>query len=554
MYNENIDLDDETTSSGGFDFNSFYNNNKKLIWVLIGIIIFIIFVSMITSCGRTTPSDNNQENTNLEPALVLNNKSETVTIGSSKQIFASVTNYPNALITYSSSDENIATVSSSGLITGKNLGTVTINVVYVHNNAKVYREECLVTVSLGNDTIKLSSVTMPDGDLIMGINSRFELSNKIIISPNGAYIYQKHYESSNPNVVTVDENGVVKSLSEGTAYITLTVNNTFECKIKVIVLNQNINAEIVNGPESITIASGLIKLKLSEKKKIDYTVTPANANTLGIVFTSSNPNVVNVNNYGEITGLSEGSSTVTVTTPSGVSSKTIVEVSKYGDEVVVESVSYSQTQINLTQGSSYSIDPIIKPLDAVDKTLTFTSSNPTVVSVTPSNGISAIITANSVGTATIKFTSSNGKSGTVIVNVSGNNNYNNNNYNNGGSSNNGSSSSNDDNNSSSSSSNVKYATITSSVSNISILSSSYTTFKISANTKGTFYLSTSRSEISYPSSQKKTIKVDADEEVEVKVQGSKSVNFDVNGYVNIKFVPSDSSLKEANKIIKVVIK
>ena len=523
MYNENIDLDDETTSSGGFDFNSFYNNNKKLIWVLIGIIIFIIFVSMITSCGRTTPSDNNQENTNLEPALVLNNKSETVTIGSSKQIFASVTNYPNALITYSSSDENIATVSSSGLITGKNLGTVTINVVYVHNNAKVYREECLVTVSLGNDTIKLSSVTMPDGNLIMGINSRFELSNKIIISPNGAYIYQKHYESSNPNVVTVDENGVVKSLSEGTAYITLTVNNTFECKIKVIVLNQNINAEIVNGPESITIASGF-------------------------------PNVVNVNNYGEITGLSEGSSTVTVTTPSGVSSKTIVEVSKYGDEVVVESVSYSQTQINLTQGSSYSIDPIIKPLDAVDKTLTFTSSNPTVVSVTPSNGISAIITANSVGTATIKFTSSNGKSGTVIVNVSGNNNYNNNNYNNGGSSNNGSSSSNDDNNSSSSSSNVKYATITSSVSNISILSSSYTTFKISANTKGTFYLSTSRSEISYPSSQKKTIKVDADEEVEVKVQGSKSVNFDVNGYVNIKFVPSDSSLKEANKIIKVVIK
>ena len=90
MYNENIDLEEESGYNGGFDFKGFYNNNKKLIWVLLGIIIFIIFVSMITSCGRTSGDSNNQDN-GSEPIVVIDNKNEIITIGSSRQISASVT-------------------------------------------------------------------------------------------------------------------------------------------------------------------------------------------------------------------------------------------------------------------------------------------------------------------------------------------------------------------------------------------------------------------------------------------------------------------------------
>ena len=567
MYNENIDLEDETESSNGFDFKSFYNNNKKLIWVLLGIIIFIIFVSMITSCGRTS-NNGNTKNNEEEPTLVLNNKNEIIAIGSSKQITASVTNYPNAFIMYSSNNPNIATISSNGLVTGKGIGTTTINAVYIHSGNKVLREECLVTVTPGSNSEKVSSIDLPDGDLVMGVGKTFDLSDKLVINPYNAYVYQKHFASKDKNIVKVESNGMVKALREGTTYIDISINNTFETKIKVIVLNKNINSEIVEGPSAINIESNLIKLKVNQSKKIKYTTTPSNINANTLTWTSSNPNIVTVNNNGEIKGLSEGSSTITVTSSNGISSKTIVEVSQYGDDVLIDTISYSQSVINLTTGATFSIVPTITPTNASNKTLTFTSSNPSVVQVTSTGGISAIVTAINPGTATIIFQSSNGKQGSCIINVTGNNynnsSYNNYNYNNGGSNNN-SSYSNDNNsssnsntssnnNSNSSSTNtLKYASITINPSSLSLLSSSYTTFKIKANMNGTFELSTSRSEIYFPSNQAKIINVSEGEEVSIQVRGSKKGTSSITGYIHVKFTPSDTSIKHLYKNIDVTV-
>ena len=568
MYNENIDLDDEIESGNGFNFKDFYYNNKKLIWLLLGIIIFIIFFFFLTSCGRREVQDNNKENNGqqtLEPVLVLNNKNENITVGSSKQISATVTNYPNAFIMYSSSNESVATVTSSGLITGKSSGTAIIYAVYVHNSNKVLREECYVTVSGGRSDVKINSISFPEGDLIMGIGSTYDLGDKLIIDPyiadpTSSYIYQKHFASNNSGVASVGNDGKVKALASGTTYVTVSINNVFESKIKVIVLNQNLTADIIKGPEAITIPTGLIKLKLSETKQIDYNVSPAGVSMNYFTWTSSNTSVATVNSKGEVRGLSEGSSTITLTAPNGVSSKTIVEVSKYGDDVMVESVSCNPNTISLNVGGTSTINPVVTPNNAINKTLTFTSSNPSVVSVTSSNGVSAAIMANRAGTATISFTSSNGKVGTVTVNVIDNNynNYNNNNNNNnyyygGGSSSSGSSSNSGSSGSSSSTSTVKYARITASTDKITMLSSSYTKFKIKANVAGTFKLGTSRSEIYYPSNQAKTINVGADEEIEIRVQATKRVSSSIDGYVMIDFIPSDSSIKRITKQISVTV-
>lgn len=562
MYNENIDLDDEVESSNGFNFKDFYYNNKKLIWLLLGIIIFIIFVSMITSCGRRDVQDNkeNNEQQTLEPVLVLNNKNENITVGSSKQISATVTNYPNAFIMYSSSNESVATVTSSGLITGKSAGTAIIYVVYAHNSNKVLREECYVTVSGGRRDVKINSISFPDGDLIMGIGSTYDLGDKLIIDPyiadpTSSYIYQKHFDSNNSGVASVGKDGKVKAIASGTTYVTVSINNVFESKIKVIVLNQNLTADIIKGPEAITIPTGLIKLKLSETKQIDYNVSPAGVSMNYFTWTSSNTSVATVNSKGEVRGISEGSSTITLTAPNGVSSKTIVEVSKYGDDVMVESISCNPNTISLNVGGTSTINPVVTPNNAINKTLTFTSSDPSIVSITSSNGVSAAIMANRAGTATISFASSNGKVGTVTVNVIDNNTNNNNNnyYYGGSSSSSGSSGNSGSSGSSSSTSTVRYARITTSTDKITILSSSYTKFNIKANVAGTFKLSTSRSEIYYPSGQAKTINASADEEIEIRVQATKSVSSNVDGWIIIDFTPSDSSIKRITKNIKVTV-
>lgn len=572
MYNENIDLEEEEESSG-FNFKDFYENNKKLIWLLLGVIIFIILISIITSGGSSNENQEEKPKENLTPILTLDKQSASVSVGSSIQLHASVENYPGAFIMYSSADQNIATVNSTGVVTGKNVGTTRIYAVYIHSSNQVYREECIVSVSIGSDTAKLTSVSLPDGDLIMGVGTNFDLGDKLILTPSNAYIYQKHYESSNSSIVTVDEKGIVKALTVGTATITVEANNTYHYKIKVNVVSKTNNNGIYSGPDSVSITQGLIKLKLNETKRVEYTMTPSNSSVQSLTWTSSNSDVVSVNESGDIKGLKEGSATVTVTAPNGANSKTVVEVSQYGNSIVVESLSYKESTITLAVGASYSIDPTISPSNATDKSLTFTSSNSSIVSVTPTGGgTTAIITAHSLGTAIITFKSSNGVMGNVTVIVSDNT-YNNGGSNSGynggsnsgssgsssGSSSSGSSSSGSSSGSSSSSgsqstSTVKYAIITPNPTSLTLYSSSYTKFKVKANVKGTFELSTSRNEIYFGSGQSTKISANANQDIEITVRASKNSSDTISGYVMIDFTPADSSIKKTSKNVKVTVK
>ncbi len=84
---------------------------------------------------------------------------------------------------------------------------------------------------------------------------------------------------------------------------------------------------------------------------------------------------------------------------------------KYMD-VEVTKVTLSPSSLNLTVGNSGKLAATVTPSDATDKTLTWTSSNTSVATV--SDGT---VTAKAAGTATITATSVNGKSGTATVTV-----------------------------------------------------------------------------------------------------------------------------------------
>ncbi len=80
----------------------------------------------------------------------------------------------------------------------------------------------------------------------------------------------------------------------------------------------------------------------------------------------------------------------------------------------VENIVISKTDVNLTVGGTYNIVAIVSPSTAVDKTLTYISSDSSVVSV-DSTGL---VKANSIGDATITIMSNNGKQATLNVSVS----------------------------------------------------------------------------------------------------------------------------------------
>ena len=80
----------------------------------------------------------------------------------------------------------------------------------------------------------------------------------------------------------------------------------------------------------------------------------------------------------------------------------------------VESITLSKSSVNLAKGHSTTVTATIAPTNATNKTVTWTTSNKSVATV--SNGK---ITAVGVGKATVTTKTSNGKTATVTVNVKG---------------------------------------------------------------------------------------------------------------------------------------
>ena len=160
-----------------------------------------------------------------------------------------------------------------------------------------------------------------------------------------------------------------------------------------------------------------------------YTVVPDNTDREKLIWESSNPDVLKVNENGKITGLKEGQATITVSSINGTKDK-------IDDIVPVSDISLSVSEISLTAGQSQTITPIVVPDNASTKVLSFTSTDNSVATVSPNEtGTQATITAVSVGYTSIIIRSSNNieKRLNVIVTSSSSNNNSNSGQNNGSS-------------------------------------------------------------------------------------------------------------------------
>lgn len=128
------------------------------------------------------------------------------------------TSFPSsAKVTWSTSDKKIATVSSTGKVTGVKKGTATITAKITYNG-KTYKDTCKVTVK--NPALNVTSKTMYNsGTLQLEVNGG---SGKIT------------YSTSDKAIATVSSSGKVKALKKGKCTITAKRNGvTMKCEITV---------------------------------------------------------------------------------------------------------------------------------------------------------------------------------------------------------------------------------------------------------------------------------------------------------------------------------
>ena len=162
------------------------------------------------------------------------------------------------------------------------------------------------------------TVTEPDLSLIEGTTAVLEYT----VEPSDASNKAVSFSSSNEDVAKVDKNGKVTAVAPGAATITITTKDGgYTAKVIVTVLPEG--SEIGPGGHGSSAVTGVIldrsELKI-EEGTYDYlvaTVLPETAANKAVEWESSKPAVAIVNDNGEVSAITQGSATITVTTKEG---------------------------------------------------------------------------------------------------------------------------------------------------------------------------------------------------------------------------------------------
>ena len=247
--------------------------------------------------------------------------------------------------------------------------------------------------------IAVKSVELDYEELTLTIGDSETLT--VTINPANAENQNVVWSSSNKAVASVD-GGKITTHSVGKATITVTAEDG-GVKASCVVTVKEIAVE------SVTLDRTKLTLTVGGSATLTASVKPDNAANKKVAWSSSNKAVASVNG-GKVTAVSAGSATITATTDDGSKKATCVVTV---NEITVESVTLNESNLTLTVGESATLTASVKPDNAANKKVTWSSSNKAVASV---NG--GKVTAISAGSATITATTDDGgKKATCVITV-----------------------------------------------------------------------------------------------------------------------------------------
>lgn len=325
------------------------------------------------------------------------NNTDTITVGESLdlQVELSPKNATNTKIKWSSSDENIATVYD-GKVLAKKKGEVTITAKI--DGVKTERK--FVVKDKKNELLKIQLNTVYSnifvGDKLQLVATAY---------PVGYAVDGIKWSSSNTNVATVSSTGLVVSKRNGEAVITASLDGKI-AKATIIVNNKNVSVTGV----SVTPTS--TSLNVGASVTLNANITPNNASNKNVTWTSSDSTIASVSSKGVVTGKKRGTVVITVKTNDGnMTAKITIKVLQPVTQVTLNS-KIGTKYLNETD-KTILLKATISPIDADDKRLTWSSSNPDIAKVDTKGKVTALLP----GQATITVKASSGVKATFTINV-----------------------------------------------------------------------------------------------------------------------------------------
>lgn len=160
---------------------------------------------------------------------------------------------------------------------------------------------------------------------------------------------------------------------------------------------------------NVSISPVTLSLEIGATGKLEATVSPSDATDNTVSWNSSNPGVATVSSDGTVTGVAEGTASVTASA-GGKRASCQVTVSK--KVIAVTSVTLDKTEGELLEGETLQLTVTVKPDDATDKSVVWSTDKKDVAKVSDSG----LVTAVSEGEATVTA-SAGGESATCVVTV-----------------------------------------------------------------------------------------------------------------------------------------
>ncbi len=167
---------------------------------------------------------------------------------------------------------------------------------------------------------------------------------------------------------------------------------------------------------SVSLNTTSVNLSVGSTVQLTPTVMPSTASNKSVSWSSSNSAVASVDANGKVTALKAGTATITVkTADGGYTAKCSVTV-----QVKVAGVSLNKTSLTLYEGGTQTLTATVTPSNSSNKSVSWSSSNTSVVTVDASGKVTAV----KAGTATITVKTADGGytakcSVTVQVKVAG---------------------------------------------------------------------------------------------------------------------------------------
>ena len=325
-------------------------------------------------------------------------------------------NASNKKPTYISSNVGVASVDANGYVTAKKLGTANISVT-IEDRVAIYKVTVVDKITLQGISVQSAIQLKPNGTAQLNVS----------YNPSNATDKDVSFRTSNSNIATVSNTGLVRAVSPGTATITVTSNDGGHVATsKITVVANSTPTNPVTSPQTTTRepttqsggVSNSIKLKgimlnqtsltlnVNEEEILSVIYNPTNATDKTVTWRSSNESVATVNN-GRIKTISAGTTIISAISSDGhYEAKCTLTVSENasGDERKLKNIRLSQDKINVKVGDERNLEVIYTPSNANNKSLIWTSSDEAVAIVDNNGKINAL----SVGTTKITVVSNDG--------------------------------------------------------------------------------------------------------------------------------------------------